>query len=68
LEKDEIFILIERSLSSASCRVFADVQVHSEGAPVHDAFAQVIDAVIETEAELFLIAGDLFDHIGSRWT
>jgi DNA repair exonuclease SbcCD nuclease subunit len=33
-----------------------------EGAHVRAAFSQVIDAVLDTEAELFLIAGDLFDH------
>lgn len=42
----------------------SDVHLHDgEGAqPVRDAFARVIDAVIETRAQLFLIAGDLFDH------
>ena len=33
-----------------------------EGAHVRHAFSQVIDAVLEAESELFLIAGDLFDH------
>ena len=33
-----------------------------EGMPVRRAFTQVVDAVLDTEAELFLIAGDLFDH------
>lgn len=32
------------------------------GRPVRDAFAQVIDAAIGFNADLFLIAGDLFDH------
>lgn len=42
----------------------SDVHLHNgeEGAHVRDAFIQVIDAVLETKAELFLIAGDLFDH------
>jgi exonuclease SbcD len=42
----------------------SDVHLHNgeEGAHVRDAFARVIDAVLDTEAELFLIAGDLFDH------
>jgi DNA repair exonuclease SbcCD nuclease subunit len=33
-----------------------------EGMPVRRAFTQIIDAVLDTRAELFLIAGDLFDH------
>lgn len=33
-----------------------------EGMPVRRAFTRVVDAVLESEAELFLIAGDLFDH------
>lgn len=37
------------------------LQNGEEGVRVRDAFTQVIDAVIESEAELFLIAGDLFD-------
>lgn len=42
----------------------SDVHLHNgaESAHVRDAFAQVIDAVGDTGAELFLIAGDLFDH------
>ena len=42
----------------------SDVHLHNgeEGAHVREAFTQVIDAVIETQADLFLIAGDLFDH------
>lgn len=32
------------------------------GAYVRAAFTRVVDAVIEHEADLFLIAGDLFDH------
>ena len=34
----------------------------TEGERVRDAFSQVIDAVLDIEAQLFLIAGDLFDH------
>lgn len=34
----------------------------SEGYKVRDAFSQVVDTVLETESDLFLIAGDLFDH------
>jgi DNA repair exonuclease SbcCD nuclease subunit len=33
-----------------------------EGAHARDAFSRVVDAVIDTRADLFLIAGDLFDH------
>lgn len=33
-----------------------------EGLPVRKAFSQVVDAVVESDAELFLIAGDLFDY------
>ena len=33
-----------------------------EGMPVRRAFERVVDAVIESRSELFLIAGDLFDH------
>ena len=33
-----------------------------EGAPAREAFARVVDAVADTRADLFLIAGDLFDH------
>ena len=33
-----------------------------EGAHVRQAFTRVVDAVVDTEADLFLIAGDLFDH------
>jgi len=42
----------------------SDVHLHdgSDAAPIRKAFAQVIDAVLDTEADLFLIAGDLFDH------
>lgn len=41
----------------------SDVHLHDgeDGAHVRAAFARVIDAVVETRAELFLIAGDLFD-------
>lgn len=34
----------------------------SEGAAARESFVRVIDAVIDNKAELFLIAGDLFDH------
>jgi DNA repair exonuclease SbcCD nuclease subunit len=34
----------------------------TEGQRVREAFSRVIDAVLDVEAELFLIAGDLFDH------
>src|SRR5262245_24621876 len=42
----------------------SDVHLHdgADAAPIRAAFAQVIDAVLETDAGLFLIAGDLFDH------
>jgi len=42
----------------------SDVHLHdgADAAPIRAAFAQVVDAVLETDAELFLIAGDLFDH------
>jgi DNA repair protein SbcD/Mre11 len=42
----------------------SDVHLHDgdDATLMRDAFAHVIDAVLETEAELFLIAGDLFDH------
>lgn len=42
----------------------SDVHLHNgaEGAHVRQAFANVIDAVYDSGAELFLIAGDLFDH------
>ena len=33
-----------------------------EGLPIRKAFSEVVDAVLETRSELFLIAGDLFDH------
>jgi len=41
-----------------------DVHLHDgeDGQPIRNAFAHVIDAVLETQADLFLIAGDLFDH------
>ena len=41
----------------------SDVHLHNgeDGAHVRTAFTAVVDAVIRTEAELFLIAGDLFD-------
>ena len=34
----------------------------SEGYKVREAFTQVVDTVLETESDLILIAGDLFDH------
>ena len=42
----------------------SDVHLHdgSDAAHVRHAFSQVIDAVYDSGAELFLIAGDLFDH------
>lgn len=42
----------------------SDVHLNDEprGMEVRKAFAQVVDTVLETEADLFLIAGDLFDH------
>ena len=41
----------------------SDVHLHDgdDGAHVRAAFRRVIDSVLETRAELFLIAGDLFD-------
>jgi DNA repair protein SbcD/Mre11 len=42
----------------------SDVHLNDEpdGIKVREAFARVVDTVLETEADLFLIAGDLFDH------
>ncbi len=42
----------------------SDVHLNDEpdGHKVRDAFTQVVDTVLETESDLFLIAGDLFDH------
>jgi DNA repair protein SbcD/Mre11 len=42
----------------------SDVHLHdgADAEPIRAAFARVVDAVIETQAQLFLIAGDLFDH------
>lgn len=42
----------------------SDVHLNDEpdGYKVREAFSQVVDTVIETESDLFLIAGDLFDH------
>jgi len=42
----------------------SDVHLHDgeDGTGVRAAFSRVVDAVIETRADLFLIAGDLFDH------
>jgi DNA repair protein SbcD/Mre11 len=42
----------------------SDVHLHdgSDGAPEHEAFSRVVEAVRTTGSDLFLIAGDLFDH------
>lgn len=42
----------------------SDVHLHDgpDGAPVREAFAGVVDVVRASAADLFLIAGDLFDH------
>lgn len=42
----------------------SDVHLHDgpDGAPAREAFAQVVDTVRSSGADLFLIAGDLFDH------
>jgi DNA repair exonuclease SbcCD nuclease subunit len=42
----------------------SDVHLNDEpdGVKVREAFAQVVDTVLETDSDLFLIAGDLFDH------
>jgi DNA repair exonuclease SbcCD nuclease subunit len=42
----------------------SDVHLHDgeDSLPIRAAFAQVVDAVLDTRADLFLIAGDLFDH------
>jgi DNA repair protein SbcD/Mre11 len=42
----------------------SDVHLTDEsgGAQVRIAFSQVVDTVLDTESDLFLIAGDLFDH------
>jgi DNA repair protein SbcD/Mre11 len=42
----------------------SDVHLENGEAGLHAraAFTRVVDAVLETEADLFLIAGDLFDH------
>jgi DNA repair protein SbcD/Mre11 len=42
----------------------SDVYLTDEagGERVRDAFARVVDTVLETDSDLFLIAGDLFDH------
>ena len=42
----------------------SDVHLHDDEGreKVQDAFARVVDSVLDTRAELFLIAGDLFDH------
>jgi DNA repair exonuclease SbcCD nuclease subunit len=42
----------------------SDVHLNDEpdGIKVREAFAQVVDTVLETDSDLFLIAGDLFDH------
>jgi DNA repair protein SbcD/Mre11 len=42
----------------------SDVHLHDgpDSGPVNDAFSRVVDAVRDSRADLFLIAGDLFDH------
>jgi DNA repair exonuclease SbcCD nuclease subunit len=42
----------------------SDVHLHDgeDGGHVRDAFARVVDAVLASRSDLFLIAGDLFDH------
>jgi DNA repair exonuclease SbcCD nuclease subunit len=42
----------------------SDVHLHDgdDGWPVREAFVRVIDTVLGVRADLFLIAGDLFDH------
>ena len=42
----------------------SDVHLHDgeDGQHVRDAFARVIDTVLRVRSDLFLIAGDLFDH------
>jgi len=42
----------------------SDVHLHDgdDGMPVRHAFAEVVDTVLDIQADLFLIAGDLFDH------
>ena len=42
----------------------SDVHLNDEpdGVKVREAFARVVDTVIDTGSDLFLIAGDLFDH------
>lgn len=42
----------------------SDVHLNDEpsGFKVREAFARVVDTVIDTRSDLFLIAGDLFDH------
>lgn len=42
----------------------SDVHLNDEpdGVKVREAFSQVVDTVLETDTDLFLIAGDLFDH------
>jgi DNA repair exonuclease SbcCD nuclease subunit len=42
----------------------SDVHLHDgdDAAPIRAAFVRVVDTVLATRADLFLIAGDLFDH------
>ena len=42
----------------------SDVHLNDEpdGVRVREAFSQVVDTVLDTASDLFLIAGDLFDH------
>ncbi len=46
----------------------SDVHLNDEadGPRVREAFTQVVDAVLDTDSDLFLIAGDLFDHNAVR--
>lgn len=42
----------------------SDVHLHDgpDGTPIRHAFTEVVDTVLDIRADLFLIAGDLFDH------
>ena len=53
--------LVNRPLKIAHT---SDVHLHDgdDGMPVRHAFAEVVDTVLDVRADLFLIAGDLFDH------
>ena len=54
---------IERWLRPLKIAHTSDVHLHDgrDGQHVRDAFARVIDTVLDVRADLFLIAGDLFD-------